>query len=229
MELYKELPKPNSEPKIVEDLFKDFESVKTVAFSKDDRDWQMYKNMAKELLEIYHNGNLYGKQNKYTDDKGKEQTSWSYAGGSHCFERCDEYNNGLVDGLSYSINRASSNYCIVNGIEIYRVKIGKAPFEPVSNSKILMPILKFEEFIDESKEDIEALANLIKEFVNSHKSEKAVIADSLFDFDEELTSNTFFYYSGKGKNKKKVEVNSANLVGYVPPEDLKGGIQLSLF
>lgn len=229
MELYKELPKPNSEPKIVEDLFKDFESVKTVAFSKDDRDWQMYKNMAKELLKIYHNGNLYGKQNKYTDDKGKEQTSWSYAGGSHCFERCDEYNNGLVDGLSYSINRASSNYCIVNGIEIYRVKIGKAPFEPVSNSKILMPILKFEEFIDESKEDIEALANLIKEFVNSHKSEKAVIADSLFDFDEELTSNTFFYYSGKGKNKKKVEVNSANLVGYVPPEDLKGGIQLSLF
>lgn len=50
MELYKELPKPISEPKIVEDLFKDFESVTTVAFSKNDRDWQMYKNMAKEAF-----------------------------------------------------------------------------------------------------------------------------------------------------------------------------------
>ena len=68
---------------------------------------------------------------------------------------------------------------------------------------------------------------LIVEEVEATK--EVPVFDSLLSYDGEITSNTFYYYSGKGKNQKKIEVQASNIADYIPEDALKNGIQLSLF
>lgn len=60
-------------------------------------------------------------------------------------------------------------------------------------------------------------------------TKEVLVFDSLLSYDGEITSNTFYYYSGKGKNQKKIEVQASNIADYIPEDALKNGIQLSLF
>jgi len=113
------------------------------------------------------------------------------------------------------------------GIEIYRVKNGIAPYEPVSGSKVLLPISSLEEFISRSN-SVEELAQSIMTFYDSAAKQETQqpALDSLLDYDG---STTFVYYEGKGRNQKRIEVDAANLADYIPQEKRAGGIQLSLF
>lgn len=91
-----------------------------------------------------------------------------------------------------------------------------------------------------SKEAVEVIGELTKTsfeaslfdqindnlFINNEDS----LLDSLNVSDKsKSTEQTFFYYSGKGKKQRKVEVSSANITDCLSLEELKGGVQLSLF
>lgn len=90
------------------------------------------------------------------------------------------------------------------------------------------------------KEEVEVIGELTKTsfeaslfdqindnlFINNEDS----LLDSLNVSDKsKSTEQTFFYYSGKGKKQRKVEVSSANITDCLSLEELKGGVQLSLF
>ena len=199
-----------------------------------DKEMQMFKTMAKELLEQHTDKTLYGKENIFVDSKGKEQITTSYKGCGHCFEICDDYIDGKFKGLSYSAKR-ESNMKITNCIEIYRVSyINKVPFMPVKNSEVFLPIDIFHKLVNECSGDYLQLSKLLKNFVETSKNlnittENEPIFDSLLDYDGEITSNKFFYYKGKGKNTQKVEISTDDILMSIPKEELASGVQLSLF
>ncbi len=210
------------------------------------REMKMFETMAKELIEQHNEETLYGKVWSFKDDKGKKQFSTQYKGHAHCFEICEDYKANKFQGLSFSAKRGNS-YKELKGIEIYRVQYEEtAPYVPVENSSVFMPIDVFKHFLDKTQQDVKELAKSIQEFVNKEKVATQSITNvefsSLFDFDVTQTQETkiesiaiesitpVYYYKGKGKNKIKVEIsNPANLFDYIPDDIGSGGIQLSLF
>jgi len=202
-----------------------------------DRDMEMFETMAKELIQTHNDKTLYGKDSVTVDSKGKETVTTSFKPMAHCFEICDNYREGKFQGLSYHAVSEQGKMREPKGIEIYRVTCkNRVPFMPISNSQVFLPIETFQSFIKDSNENSKELANLLSGFVNTQKfktldneEDEVSVFESLLDYDGEITSTKFFFYEGKGKNQKRIEVESTNLIDYIPEQRLASGIQLSLF
>lgn len=75
-------------------------------------------------------------------------------------------------------------------------------------------------------EEINLLDVVVDNTPEEEVTMEAPVFNSLLEYDGEITSTTFYYYS-KGK---KIEVSdSANLSDYIPESAMKSGVQLSLF
>jgi len=96
--------------------------------------------------------------------------------------------------------------------------------------------LEFEPIWEQYKKSHQLISfNGFKNWFNTNKIslKKDILGEITNDenlINEKDTTNTFFYYKGKGKNAKRIEVNSSSdLANYLPDESLSSGVQLSLF
>ena len=198
------------------------------AFTKES----MMKIFSENLLRDFASNDVYGGVKDIRDDK---VYSTSYQGAFQLFEINKEYKDGKnhVDGITVSYKRDDNNY--VTSFELKSVYYNptKAPFEP-KNILCKIDIQDMKKMILDSDNNTDILKDLLLDFV--YPQQKNNEQDEIPKFDDESdyasddTSNIFFYYEGKGKNAKKVEIDSAaNLADYIPNEKLASGIQLSLF
>lgn len=124
---------------------------------------EMYLNLIKDLLEIYDDGTLYGK-NGY---KG----SISYSITNHFTDLTEDYKSGKYEGLSRSVIYTNSDFKRKPiGLEIYRTKfVDKTPFVPIENTGKFVPIEDFEEFVKTNRDIclIEELSYKFRDLINS--------------------------------------------------------------
>ena len=183
---------------------------------------------SENLLRDFASNDVYGGVKDIRDDK---VYSTSYQGAYQLFEINKEYKDGknVVDGITVSYKRDDNNY--VTSFELRSVYFKRnedsnpTPFMP-KDTLVDISIQDMKLMILDSDNNSDILKNLLLEFVYPQKTNNK--QDEIPDFDD--TSNIFFYYEGKGKNAKKVEINSAaNIADFIPNEKLASGIQLSLF
>jgi len=187
---------------------------------------------SENLLRDFASNDVYGGVKDIRDD---QVYSTSYQGAFQLFEINKEYKDGKnhVDGITVSYKRDDNNY--VTSFELKSVYYNptKAPFEP-KNILCKIDIQDMKKMILDSDNNTDILKDLLLNFVypqqNNNEQDEILKIDDESDYASDDTSNIFFYYEGKGKNAKKVEIDSAaNLADYIPNEKLASGIQLSLF
>ncbi len=194
----------------------------------------MMKIFAENLLRDYTSTDLYGGIDTIKDGK---VYSTSYNAAYQLFEINKEYKDGTNkdDGLTISYKRDDNNY--VTSIDLQQVHFhNNIPFSPKKQqAKIGIAII--EDLITQSNNDINVLQQLLMAKVYTKKintkkqaiNVEPVVFNSLLEYDGKITSETYCYYTGKGKNRKRIEIDSADLADFVPESDSKSGIQLSMF
>ena len=186
---------------------------------------------SENLLRDFTSGDVYGGIEDIRDGK---IYSTSYQGAYQLFEINQEYkdNKNSVDGITVSYKRDENNYVTSFELKSVYYNPDKAPFEHKNTlCKIAMQDMK--KMILDSDNNSDILKDLLLNFVYKRtktQNNTTQSFDSLFDYDEDTIVGKFYYYSGKGKKAKRIEIaSSANMADYIPQEELVSGIQLSLF
>ncbi|MCG3705607.1 DUF4942 domain-containing protein [Aliarcobacter butzleri] len=128
-----------------------------------DLESEMYLKLIKDLLEIYDDGTLYGKEGL----KG----SIGYSITNHFTDLTEDYKSGKYEGLSRSVIHTNSDFKRKPiGLEIYRTKfVDKTPYVRIEDSKKFVPIEDFEEFVKTNRDIclIEELSYKFRDLINS--------------------------------------------------------------
>lgn len=190
----------------------------------------MVNTFAEKLLEHHNSGDLYGgTKSTFIGRKGKEEISTSTVGAYQLFKINDDYKNGKLFGLAVSYDRDKDNQIVhINVNKIYHD--GDVPFQKECRAMgFSANVLKY--IMEEGNNNVATLTKVLaSHFAASsimEKSLKRVIGKSTTQAESEDTQS-LFYYVGKGKKQKKVEVNSANnLFDAIPEKERASGVQLA--
>ncbi|MCG3685917.1 DUF4942 domain-containing protein [Aliarcobacter butzleri] len=157
------LPQIKKEPSYTIETIKNDEIVVDVRDEMCRIESEMYLKLIEDLLEIYDDGTLYGK-NGYKGSIGYSITN-------HFTNLTEDYKSGKYEGLSRSVIYTNSDFKRKPiGLEIYRTKfVDKTPYVPIEDSKKLVSIEDFEEFVKTNRDIclIEELSYKFRDLINS--------------------------------------------------------------
>jgi hypothetical protein len=189
----------------------------------------MINTFAEKLLEHHNSGDLYGGIKTTTNHEGNENVSTSTVGAYQLFKVNDDYKNGKLFGLAVSYNRDEDNQIVhINVDKVYHD--GSVPFQIECRAMgFSATVLKY--VMEEGNSNVATLAKVLTSHFNAssvtNKSLKRIVKKPKTQEINEDTQS-LFYYVGKGKKQKKVEVSSVNnLFDAIPEKERASGVQLA--
>ncbi|WP_294963386.1 helicase-related protein [Sulfurimonas sp.] len=191
----------------------------------------MINTFAEKLLEHHNSGDLYGGIESTSIGKnGKESVVTSTVGAYQLFEMNDSYKNGELFGLAVIYDRYDDNQ--IAYIKVDKVyNDGDVPFQTECKAMgFSVNVLKY--IMEESNSNVAGLTKVLTTHFQAssvtEKSLKRVVKKSETK-DESEDTQSLFYYVGKSKKQKKIEVKASNnLFDVIPDADMvSGGVQLA--